>query len=104
MFCVPQVVDIHHGQNPIIILTGVDSAEGVWDIFYYNINLADRTTLQLAGFYNDLYVRIDGKWVMSSTVFRRTSILTTSISEDGSIKCSGIGRGQARAPGENWAA
>ncbi|MEI9984201.1 MAG: nuclear transport factor 2 family protein [Aliidongia sp.] len=33
------VIDIHHGQNPEIELTGPDTARGIWDVYYYGIDL-----------------------------------------------------------------
>ncbi len=104
MGCVPEIVDMHHGQNPVITLTGPDGAEGVWDMFYFNMNLAARTAIQLAGEYRDVYVRRHGAWLMTSTVFRRSSVMTWAIGEDGAVVCSGLGRGATRRPQEAWAA
>jgi hypothetical protein len=94
MGCRPQIVDMHHGQNPDIRLTGADRAEGTWDIYYFGIDLEARTATQLAGEYEDLYERDDGAWRIRSTRFRRTSVVSYALTEDGVVRCTAIGRGE----------
>jgi len=99
MGCRPQIVDMHHGQNPDISLTGENRAAGLWDIYYFGIDLTSRTATQLAGEYQDQYERVDGSWLIRSTRFRRTSVLSYSVSADGALQCTEMGRGNpAPAP------
>jgi hypothetical protein len=81
--CRPVVIDIHHGQNPEIFLDSPDSARGTWDIYYYGIDTGARTATQLAGYYNDEYVKRGGRWWIAKTVFIRTSFVMTEISPEG---------------------
>lgn len=104
MGCVPQVVDMHHGQNPVISLDGPDSATGQWDLFYFNINLQTRQALQLGGTYHDRYVKIGAAWLMRETVFRRSSVMSFSIGTDGALLCTGIGRAVPAAPAVEFVA
>jgi hypothetical protein len=92
MGCLPRIVDIHHGQNPVIDVLAPDEARGVWDIFYFGLDLEARTATQLAGEYLDEYVRENGQWRMRSTRFRRTSLVTYSVAADGAVRCTHMGR------------
>jgi hypothetical protein len=93
MGCRPQIVDMHHGQNPDISLAGENRATGLWDIYYFGIDLATRTATQLAGEYLDQYECVEGSWLIRSTRFRRTSVLSYSVSADGALQCVEMGRG-----------
>lgn len=99
--CRPGVMDMHHGQNPIITMTGPDSATGLWDIFYFGIDLEARTTVQLAGEYQDVYAKIDGQWLIQKTRFRQTSFLMQAIDKDGQSKCLSLGTQSAAAFGQS---
>lgn len=68
--CHPHMVEMHHGQNPEITITGARSATGIWGLFYYLINTQEQTLTQLGGFYHDEYRCDDGQWRISSTAFR----------------------------------
>jgi hypothetical protein len=70
----PASFGMHHGQNPIITLTGADTAEGVWDVFYYGIDASSGTLTQLAGAYTDTYRRHRGAWLIATTTMRITSL------------------------------
>jgi hypothetical protein len=90
--CQPAVIDIHHGQNPEIEITGPDSARGTWDVYYYGINTEARTATQLAGYYHDDYVRRDGRWWIAETRFFRSSFQVTEISAEGGTKVMALSR------------
>ncbi|MFC6672045.1 nuclear transport factor 2 family protein [Marinobacterium aestuariivivens] len=87
-----EVQDFHHGQNPEIRLTGPDSAAGLWDIYYFMLDPASGTTLQLSGAYEDEYVRQDGEWKVCKSRFVVTSRLSGQISEDGQYRVAALGR------------
>jgi SnoaL-like domain len=90
-----QAFDMHHGQNPRITLTGADSAEGEWDVFYYGIDLSTRTLMQMAGAYRDTYVRRDGRWWIATMAMWQTSLHVQSVDQAGSARTSIFGRAAA---------
>jgi hypothetical protein len=81
--CRPNIVDMHHGQNPLVELTGPDSAQGWFDLFFFQIDTESRRHTQLAVSYDDIFVRIGGEWRISRTVSRRMSMLVKTLGEDG---------------------
>ncbi|MDD3798134.1 MAG: nuclear transport factor 2 family protein, partial [Novosphingobium sp.] len=46
--CLSHIVDMHHGQNPIVELTGPDSAKGWFDLFFYKLEEGDEPGLHLS--------------------------------------------------------
>ena len=90
--CRDAVVDIHHGQNPEIEITGPDTARGIWDVYYYGIDLEARTATQLAGYYHDDYVRRDGRWWIAATHFYRSSFQVTEVSQEGGTTVKALSR------------
>ncbi len=70
----PNTYNMHHGQNPQITMTGENSAEGTWDIFFYGIDLATNTLLQMAGAYTDTYTCENETWLIAATKMRITSL------------------------------
>lgn len=69
MACVDNIFDMHHAQNPIITVTGPDTAIGKVALRFFNINTEAKTCAQMAGHYNDEYKKIDGQWRIVKTVF-----------------------------------
>lgn len=88
----PNIMDMHHGQNPQIALTGADSASGVWDLHFTQINVKERTVVNMAGEYRDEYLRQDGRWLIQSSKFRQTSFLMRKVGEDGSETVLALGK------------
>lgn len=68
--CHDHVVDLHHAQNPIVELTGPDSARADISLHFHSLNTRDKTAFQLAGHYSDEYRRIDGQWLITRSHFR----------------------------------
>jgi len=95
MGCQPGIFDIHHGANPVIALDGEDRATGQWSLFFQNINVANRTIIQMGVEYDDVYVRRDGRWWIAETRTRRTSFLMQTVDADGATKVAAFGE----APG-----
>lgn len=88
----PNIMDMHHGQNPQIVLTGPDSASGVWDLHFSQINVKERTVVSMAGEYRDEYVRHNGRWLIKSSRFRQTSFQMRKVGEDGSETVLALGK------------
>ncbi|MFC0315926.1 nuclear transport factor 2 family protein [Gordonia phosphorivorans] len=59
------VLDMHHGTHPVIEITGPDSARGRWSLQFRQLNVQARTETLAVGEYDDEYVRVDGRWLMS---------------------------------------
>jgi len=90
--CRDDVIDMHHGQNGVIDITGQNEAHASWDLFFHTIHLATRMAVQVAGYYEDDYVRRDGRWWISKSVFRVASTLMLEVKEDGEIRNLLLGR------------
>ena len=66
-------VTVHHGHNEEIEMTGADSASGVWameDRLWFPEGSPVRTVWG-AGWYEEEYERIDGRWRITRMVLRR---------------------------------
>jgi hypothetical protein len=96
--CVPNIVDMHHGQNPIVELTGPDSACGWFDLYFYQIDTDNGRHTQLAVSYDDEFVRRDGEWKIARTVARRMSMLVRTVGEDGVARVEVAGRSDQPEP------
>lgn len=96
--CRPNIVDMHHGQNPIIELTGPDTARGALDCYFFQIDTETRRHTQLSVGYDDEYVRRDGRWWIARSVSRRISMLVETIGEDGVGRVEVAGRSDQAGP------
>ena len=88
----PNVMDMHHGQNPQITLTGPDTATALWDLNFCQVNVKERTIVNLAGEYRDEYVRHNGRWWISAQRFRQTSFQMRVVDADGQAKIVALGK------------
>ena len=88
----PGAQDFHHGQNPEIRLTGADSAEGLWDVYYFMFDPDSGATLQIAGAYEDEYVREAGEWKIRRSTFVVNSRLGGQVGEEGQYRIALLGR------------
>lgn len=80
--CVPHIIDMHHGQNPIVEVAG-DRAQGWFDLFFFQIDTLAKRHTQLAVSYDDEFVRQEGRWLIARTVSRRMSVLVSEVGDDG---------------------
>lgn len=69
MACNSFIFDMHHAQNPIITVTGVDRAIGKIALRFFNINTEVKSCAQMAGHYDDEYRKVGGQWRIVKTVF-----------------------------------
>lgn len=67
--CHDHIVDMHHAQNPVVDITGPDTASGHIALHFHSLNTRDKTAVQIAGHYEDEYRRIDGHWLISRSHF-----------------------------------
>ncbi|AUM12396.1 nuclear transport factor 2 family protein [Ketobacter alkanivorans] len=71
--CHDHIVDMHHGQNAQIQWQTTTTASATWDLYFHQIDQQNKTLTQLAGYYEDEYLKQDGHWQIKRTVFRVTS-------------------------------
>src|SRR5690554_5857871 len=45
--CQPNVIDLHHGSNPEIVLESATEARGRWALYYFNLDAQSGITRQL---------------------------------------------------------
>ena len=90
--CKPNIIDMHHGQNPIVELTGADSARGWFDLFFFQIDIETKRHTQMAISYDDLFVRRNGRWLIARTNARRMSMLVKQVDDDGAERVIVAGR------------
>jgi bile-acid 7alpha-dehydratase len=61
----------HKMHNPEIDLTGPDTASGIWALDDVVIDQQWDITIRGASFYEDDYVKRDGRWMMQRTSYKR---------------------------------
>lgn len=86
--CHAHVLDMHHGANPQIELTGEDSARGSWALHYQNIDANSHGLTQLVACYDDEYRRTAHGWRVVATRVRFLSALTVGL-QDGAVTING---------------
>jgi hypothetical protein len=96
MGCAPGMFDIHHGANGIISFESPIRATGKWSLLFHNINLASQTLTQMGVEYDDLYLKLEGRWWIAETRSRRTSCLIHSVGADGIAKVQAMGDAPAK--------
>ena len=62
----------HRGTQPEIELTGPGEATGTWALEDVVIHQDFGVTIHGASFYADRYVKRDGRWLISTTGYKRT--------------------------------
>lgn len=79
--CAEHIVEMHHAQNPRIDLIDSQNANGFWSLYYFLIDTQQKVATQLGGYYEDKYIKVNGTWKISSTVFNVTSTQITDVSD-----------------------
>ena len=77
MACHDYIVDMHHGHNAQIEWISPLEAQATWDLYFHQIDNQSQTHTQLAGFYDDIYQKRNGLWVMVYSKFTVTSSSVT---------------------------
>ncbi|MFJ4294183.1 nuclear transport factor 2 family protein [Cupriavidus sp. NPDC089707] len=68
--CRPTLREMHFAGQAEIRVLDAELAQGSWDLAYLALDDANGSRTFLTGRYTDEYVRIDGEWLIRSTVFR----------------------------------
>lgn len=68
----PSMITSHRVHHPEIELTGETTATGIWALEDTVIETNANITLRGAAFYEDEYVKVDGRWLIESTGYKRT--------------------------------
>lgn len=97
----PAIQDMHHGHNPHISFMAADLASGLWDLEFCQVNVKERTIVNLSGQYFDEYERVNGRWQIRSMRFQRSSFLMRQIDADGAEKVLALGEPPASGFIEN---
>ncbi len=70
----------HRMHHPEIEVVGPDEARGVWAMDDVNVDPELDFFLVGAGFYDDVYRRVEGRWLIAHTGYRRTFETVMSMS------------------------
>ncbi len=81
--CRPHIVDMHHLANPEIEVVSETEAEGLFALYFYTMDLEERTFRQMAGTYRDKYRCEDGVWRIYHSVFAPHSVLDGTLDGEG---------------------
>ena len=68
----PSFLSSHRVHHPEIDLTSATTATGVWALEDVVIDASRDFSLRGAAFYTDDYVKIDGRWLIKRTAYKRT--------------------------------
>lgn len=96
--CRPNIIDMHHLQNPIVELNGPDSARGYFDLFFFQIDTEAKRQSQLAVSYDDEFRRIGTEWRIARSVSRRRSTLIRKFGDDAIERVAIAGRSDVDDP------
>lgn len=67
--CDERVHDTHVAANPLVTLLSGHHARGRWSLQMFQVNRINGKVMQIGGYYEDEYRRVNGEWKISSTVF-----------------------------------
>lgn len=68
----PRMLTSHRGTQPEIDLVDPDEATGVWALEDVVIHQDLDVTIHGASFYDDRYRKVDGRWLIAATGYKRT--------------------------------
>ncbi|WP_313801499.1 nuclear transport factor 2 family protein [Sphingobium sp.] len=85
-------VAMHHGHMPEIILTGEESAEGIWYLEDIFIDLERKLHTTGSAIYRDTYRREDGMWKIARTEYDRVFEMVRPLGPEAQITWHHLGR------------
>ncbi|MCK0508126.1 nuclear transport factor 2 family protein [Aromatoleum anaerobium] len=66
-----EVIAQHNGHHPEIKILSPTQAEGTWYLHDNFYNLREKLYTTGTAFYHDRYLKVDGKWLLRSTEYKR---------------------------------
>ncbi len=66
-----QVVGFWHVMMQEMDFRGVDEAHGIWAMYHFYLDKNELQQLEMFAYYDDVYRRIDGRWLLARTGYRR---------------------------------
>lgn len=81
--CRDNIVDMHHGSNLEIDILSETHAKSRCELYFFTFDKDTSVTTQLSGIYDDEYILQDGKWKILKTVFRRVSVIGSTVTAAG---------------------
>jgi hypothetical protein len=63
--CDPSHIDMHHGMAPEITITSESTAKGRWRMRFQLLETEKQMVQMMHGYYEDEYIKVNGKWKMS---------------------------------------
>jgi hypothetical protein len=67
----PRFVSIHNGHSPEIDVYDDDTADGIWYLTDWSLNLDDKVATHGASIYRDKYVKVGGAWKIKRATYTR---------------------------------
>lgn len=81
----------HLGLSPVIAVHDAESASGTWRLLMFGYNFKTRIFMRVTGEYSFTYAKLDGRWMVKSLIFKRHSLYSENIGDDGRITVPAFG-------------
>ena len=82
----PSFLSSHRVHHPEIELTSPGTARGTWALEDFVLDPERKVIIQGAAFYEDEYVKTDGRWRIRATGYQRTFEFVESLAERPSLR------------------
>jgi phosphatidylinositol kinase/protein kinase (PI-3 family) len=82
MACHPSHIDMHHGTAPEIEIVNTSSATGRWRMRFQLLETEKKLVQLMHGYYEDEYIKLDGKWKMKASKYTLLSNLLLNVEDD----------------------
>lgn len=66
-----QVLGFWHVTMPEIEFRAADEARGIWAMYHFYLDKQDMQQLEMFAYYDDIYRRMDGRWLIARTSYER---------------------------------
>jgi hypothetical protein len=86
----PSFLSSHRVHHPEIELTGPGQARGTWALDDVVVDPEHGVIIQGAAFYEDEYVKVDGRWRIRATGYRRTFEWVESLSARPGLRLTAV--------------
>jgi hypothetical protein len=93
----PERIGQHHLHNPEIRITGAESAEGLWYLQNYNLNVHTKQATRGASYYHDRYVKVGGEWKIQHCRMQRIYLILEQLPETSKVAVHAVLEAHAAA-------